>query len=1041
MVWDNWLAGRCRVRSIGRAAGVLLAVIAVAGPLTAAEPVDFNRDIRPILSEHCWKCHGFDEAARQAGVRLDVRSAAIAAADSDIAPIVPGNSKESGLIQRVVSTDEALRMPPADHSPPLKPREIELLSRWIDEGAAYDTHWSFRPIVRPKVPVVDGAEHPIDAFVIDALEQRGLTMSGPADEAALRRRVSLDLIGLPTTLEDLDRAETESYEQFVDRLLASPHFGEHLAVPWLDAARYADTDGYFGDKPRQIWPWRDYVIDSFNANRGFDQFTIEQLAGDLLPSATIEQRVATGFNRNHMSNDETGLIDEEFRVEYVIDRVNTTASTWLGLTVACSQCHDHKYDPITQKEYYQFFAFFNNVPEKGLLVGKNAPPTLQVPDERLQEKIAAAEAGTRAASERFTALRTPLEASLSDYTNRLVGTLWSPRDEDLVFCESFDDRHPSGLEWRGEPVSQTRGIRGHAAKLDGRQHLHGPALAAFEGAWTVSFWMNADSSLAAPFSCIEPTDDRRGIEVIWQKGRIAVNLVHRWGENQLSVSTRDRVAPKGWRHVVVSCDGTRRAAGVTIAVDGRVVSCETKHDSLTGSLSGGGTLAIGRRDEGLSFAGELDEFQVLSRAMDPMEMAAWFRSERLRGILERAESERNEADKGVILDDLIDQATSDEVRAARSAWKSAQRREQALREQIPLTLVMEELAEPRPAFVLARGQYDQHGEPVKPGFPEALGVEDSATSRNRLDLARWLVSPDHPLTARVLANRLWTQCFGVGLVRTPEDFGSQGEPPTHPELLDYLAADLLENGWDIKRLLRQIVTSRTYRQRSVPADPALAESDPENRWLARGPSYRLSIETIRDSALRASNLLVDNLKGPSVMPYQPDGLWEDVSYDEDESYRQDPGAGLWRRSVYTFVKRQAPPPSLLLFDGPTREKCTLARPRTNTPLQALLVLNDPIYAEAARHAAADAIAHDSADILRGLFRRVLSREPTAEERSAVESLHAQQQRHFDQFHDEALAVLSVGESPATDSAAPSTAAAWAIVAHTLLNLDEALNRR
>lgn len=1037
---NDWLAGRCRVSGLGHAAGVLLVVIAFAGPLKSAEPVDFNRDIRPILAEHCWKCHGFDEAARQADVRLDVRGAAITAADSEIAPIVPGNAKDSGLIQRIISADEALRMPPADHSPPLKPRDVELLSRWIDEGAVYDTHWSFRPIVRPRVPVVDGAEHPIDAFVIDALRQRGFTMSGPADDAALRRRVSLDLIGLAPTLEDLGRASTETYEQFVDRLLASPHFGEHLAVPWLDAARYADTDGYFGDKPRQIWPWRDYVIDAFNANRGFDQFTIEQLAGDLLPSATIAQRIATGFNRNHMSNDETGLIDEEFRVEYVMDRVNTTASTWLGLTVACAQCHDHKYDPITQREYYQLYAFFNNVPEKGLLVGKNAPPTLQVPDERLQEKIAAAEAVTRTESDRFVALRAPFEVGLNDLTG-LAETLWSPKDEDIAFSESFDERDPSGLEWQGEPASETRGIRGKAAKFDGRQHLHGPAPEVFDRAWTVSFWMNADSSLAAPFSCIEPTDDRRGIEVLWQKGRIAVNLAHRWGEDQISVATRDRVAPKGWRHVVIACDGTRRSAGVTIAVDGRVVSCETKHDSLTGTLLGEGTLAIGRRDEGLSFAGELDEFQILSRAIGSTEIAAWYRSERLRGILERPEAERNDADREVLLDDRIDRAENDEIRVARAAWKAALRREQALKEQMPLTLVMEELTEPRPAFVLSRGQYDQHGESVQPGFPEALGFEESATPRNRLDLARWLVSPEHPLTARVLANRLWTQCFGVGLVRTPEDFGSQGEPPTHPELLDYLAADLLENDWDIKRLLRQIVTSRTYRQRSAPSEQSLAESDPDNRWLSRGPSYRLSIETIRDSALRASNLLVDTLKGPSVMPYQPDGLWEDVSYDEDESYRQDAGAGLWRRSVYTFVKRQAPPPTLLLFDGPTREKCTLARPRTNTPLQALVVLNDPIYAEAARHVAAAAIANEPDDVARGVFRRVLSREPTAAERSAIESLYSEQQRHFDQSREEALAVLSVGESPPTESEAPSKAAAWAIVVHTLLNLDEAVNRR
>ncbi len=1008
------------------------------------EKVSFNRDVRPILAQHCWRCHGFDPAARQAGLRLDDRTAALQPADSGSAAILPGKPDDSPFITRILSADPDVQMPPPEAARRLNAREITILRQWIADGAEYQRHWSFLPIARPAPPWVDGVAHPIDAFVAAPLQQQGVRLAPAAEPAALRRRVSFDLTGLPPSVDDLGRMTTETYEQFVDRLLGSPHFGERMAVDWLDAARYADTDGYFGDKPRQMWLWRDWVINAFNNNMPFDQFTVEQLAGDLLPEATTQQRIATGFNRNHMSNDESGLIDEEYRVEYVVDRVETTTATWLGLTVGCAQCHDHKYDPISQREYYQLFAFFNNVPETGLLSGHNAPPKISVPSEVQQRALSNLAAVTHVAEAAFEPLKTALATACRESEARLPSTLPMPPAEGLVVYAASEAPPENGWRAVGTPLQTAAGIRGRAFQFDATQHLETDVPEFdLDGPWTIGFWLSPTGSLSCPLSMIEPEGNRRGLEVIWQKGRFVVHLVHEWGTHAIEIATREPVTAKQWHHVAISHDGTRTAAGLLVFVDGAAVPLDVRRDALTDTISTRQPLRLGRRDDGLGYYGLLDEVRIVSRTLSPETIADWKRGEQLRGILETPAEKRNPRDAELLLDDYIDHQAEPAARSARDAVRQARADEQQLKAAIPVALVMDELAQPRSTHVLERGQYNKPREAVSPGTPAALSSWPEGAPRNRLGFARWLVAPDNPLTARVAVNRFWKQCFGEGLVRTINDFGTQGEPPTHPELLDYLAATFRDSGWDVKALLRLIVTSDTYRQRSslMLRDGEIV--DPENRWLSRGPSFRLPMEMLRDQALLASGLLSSHVGGPSVKPYQPPGLWEEVSYNAEETYEPDRGDGLWRRSLYTYVKRQSPPPALLLFDGPTREKCTLSRPRTNTPLQALYLLNDDTYVEAARQLALTCLTehHSDEERFAAIARRILSRTLSTAELPALRGLLDRQRQHFAVDPPSAKRWLAVGTTTVSPSVNAMELAAWTVVAHTMLNLDEAVTRR
>ena len=1052
---------------LSRVLGPTLAIaMALQQQGVAADRVLFNRDVRPILAEHCWQCHGPDARARQAGLRLDVRERALQAAESGVVAIVPRAPERSELMRRVKAEDPGVRMPPAEFHPPLSATQIDTLHKWIDQGAAYQRHWAFQPIARPTLPQIAGVEHPIDAFVAARLKAHDRSFSEEAGPERLLRRLSLTLSGLPPTPSDLIDELPGHYGRTVDRLLASPHFGEHLAVGWLDAARYADTNGYFGDKPRQIWLWREWVIDALNSNMPFDQFTVEQLAGDLLPNPTTLQRIATGFNRNHMANNETGIIDEEYRVEYIVDRLDTTLTTWMGLTIGCSQCHDHKYDPISQRDFYRLFAFFNNGPGKGLISAENPPPLLTVARPEEKRRLASLEAAAAAARAKFAPLKTQLDTRIAAWEADAEKALPSAPDADLLLYEPFDGDVADRSKLLGTGLAFERGVRGQAARFDATQHVEHP-LNGFDVdlPWTIGFWVKPDGSLSCLLSKIEPQGRRRGLEFLLQKGRVRVNLVERWGARTIETGTRESLTSSQWHQVVVTYDGSRSAAGLSVLVDGTPRDLTVQRDTLErqasglsppGSCATQEPLRIGRRDSGLGYYGVLDELRIVQRVVPDDLVADWYRGERLRGILATDPGSRNDVERAFLLDDYIAHNTDDTIQATRRRMRQTARAEQKFRATIPTTLVMQDLPTPRTTHVLVRGQYDQPGEIVQPGVPASIGRLTSDAPRNRLGLARWVVSSDNPLTARVTVNRLWKHCFGHGLVRTMNDFGTQGAPPTHPQLLDWLAAEFRGSGWDVKRLLRLIVTSRTFRQDSRRHGDA--SFDPYNRLLSRGPSYRLSAEMIRDQALAVSGLLRRRIGGPSVKPYQPPGLWKEVSYNAAEIYEADTGDGLWRRGLYTWIKRQAPPPSFLAFDGTTREKCTIQRAVTNTPLQSLVLLNDPVFVEAARALATRVLLGQRAEPgsvdkppdtplnatdrrLSRLVQRVLSRQPDNGERQLLSGLLQRQRERFRLNPATANSLLSVGKTPLDSRLDPLELATWTVVAQAVMNLDEAITLR
>ncbi len=1043
--------------TVNRCVGWILGAVAALVSSSGAS-IDFNRHVKPILAENCFKCHGFDEGSREGGLRLDVRENALRPAKSGDTAIAPGRPDLSMLLTRV--TDQFDAMPPAETGKRLQPQEVEVLRQWIAEGALYATHWSFvAPVAAALPPSARSGwrRNPIDHFVLSRLERDALGPQVEADRSVLLRRVSLDLTGLPPSTAMLDAflhdSAPDAYERAVDRLLGSHHYGERMAVDWLDAARYADSNGFFRDNTRQIWPWRDWVIQAFNRNLPFDQFTVEQLAGDLLPNPTPEQRIATGFNRNHMVTGETGIIDEEYRVEYVADRIETTATVWMGLTVGCARCHDHKFDPISQADYYRLFAFFNSSVEKGLVSPDDPPPVMDVATPAQRTALEQLSFQRKSAEVDFDAVTIPLAPRIAAWATTAAGTFTAPRER-LLSHVGFESDSSAGASDSNRPlpaavekgsVYHEAGLIGQAAGFDGMQHLELPAtlpLGADEP-WTVGIWVKATGSLSCILSKIEPSGGRRGWEIIWQKGQLHVNLVSQWVVRAIEVSTREAVKRSDWNHVIVSYDGSQKAAGVRVFIDGIPATLTVNRDTLAGPISNQEPVRIGRRDSGLGFYGQLDELRILARAVAPEEARTWFWSERLQGVFGTAPEKRDAPQKKLLLDCYVEREGDATRREASQRLVRTREAEDRFRAILPKTLVMQEVANPRPTHLLKRGQYDAPGEVVTPGVPGALPSMSAAFPQNRLGLAKWIASPAHPLTARVAVNRLWQQCFGAGLVRTPNDFGAQGELPTHPELLDWLAVRFTETGWDVKALLRLIVTSATYRQSSVPTRELL-QRDPENRLLARGPRFRLGGEVIRDQALAVSGLLVDKLGGPPVKPYQPPGLWEAVSYNGEMTYQPDQDDGRWRRSVYSYWKRTSPPPGVQVLDGPTRETCVVSRPRTNTPLQALLLLNDETFVEAARALGAVAAAPGNASReqrLGALFRRATLREPDPAEIALLGGLLTRQQERFTHDRASALQLTRVGGSGRGHEQDPAELAAWTVVAQAILNLDEVIMRR
>ncbi len=1026
----------------------------VAGQAGAAETsaVDFNADIMPILSDRCFQCHGPDANTRKAGLRLDLEDSAKAEV------IVPGKPEESELIHRITTTDPDDHMPPPDaEKPSLTPDEIARFEAWIAAGAPWAKHWAYVTPEQPAPP--QGTENPIDAFVRAKLDTKKLQAAPEAPRETLIRRVSLDLTGLPPTLEEIDAflADTSpnAYEALVDRLLASPRYGEHMAAEWLDGARFADSNGYQNDFGRDMSHWRDWVIQAFNDNMPFDQFTIEQIAGDLLPEPTDSQRIATGFLRNNRANTEGGSIEAEWHVENIVDRVETVSTVFLGLTMGCARCHDHKYEPISQKEFFEFFAILNSTADKGFYeeTRGNSGPQIAVPNEENKVKLAEFDARIAEAEAALSAaVAAAPDNSYAAWEARLrndapafdtPAQLHLPLAGDLNRADA-NSSLPALYKNDTGPVWQP-GLLGDALRLDGTPDaflfLGQSATFDRDQPFTVSAWVRPEGP-GAIFSKMDDADAYRGVDtLITENGEIAVHIIRRWEENALKITTDKRIEFGQWAQVSVTYDGSSKADGIRVYVNGYETNKRIDADKLTLGVGTRAPLRIGRRATGLEFKGNLTDFRVFDSALDATAVSALVASTLAQGLDAETTAERAAALQAFHAQQekhahLAQQSAIDAIRAERAAYVAAD---------VPTVMILEELPEPRKTYRLVRGAYDapDTSEELAPGLPAFLPTWPEGAPHNRLGLAQWLVAPENPLTARVTMNRLWQRFFGRGLVKTPENFGVQSDPPTHPQLLDWLATEFIAGGWDLKAIQKRIVMSATYRQDSTITQNAL-DRDPENLLLARGPRFRLHAEALRDNALAVSGLLVNKIGGPSVRPYQPDNLWEELAGGASQGpYEQSTGDDLYRRSLYMNRKRTVPPPMLTTFDAPSRETCWVRRTRTNTPLQALALLNDVTYVEAAR-ALATRMLHeagpDASARVRHGFRLATGRTPSAREAELLLNGFVNYLNTYRNETASAATLIGLGETPTPENTDQVVLAAYTAVASVILNLDETMTK-
>lgn len=1046
---------------------------AVAAEATVTTPslesLEYNAHVRPILAEACFNCHGPDSASRKADLRLDERQAAI-----DMGAIVPGNAEESELIRRVFSEDHAEVMPPPELKKELTNAQKETLVRWINEGAEYQLHWAFIPPSRPELPAVQKPQwvrNPIDQFVLAKLEAVGMTPAPEADRHTLARRVSLDLVGLPPdpALVEAFVADTQpgAYERYVDQLLESVHWGEHRARYWLDYARYADTHGIHFDNYREMWSYRDWVIDAFNRNLPFDQFTVENLAGDLMPEATLQQKIGSGFNRCNMTTNEGGIIDEEYRVLYARDRTETTSLVWMGLTVGCAVCHNHKFDPISQQEFYELSAFFNNTtqPVRDGNV-KDTPPVIRVPLDadrrRWQELPGLIAAARQQVQSRREAAREDFGQWLENATPLSLGQTPSPEslrihaplaaaDSDTVAFDVADRGKAGSLDTQRLPLADSAEWRDD---LNGRSawYLNGaaarlPDAGDFESdqPFTVAAWIHVPASdgSGAIAARMDNADNYRGWDFWIQRRQVGMHLINAWPDRGLKVVAKTQVPADQWTHVAVTYDGSGKAAGIKIFYNGTPQETAVENDRLAGSIRTKVPFTIGQRDQADAFTGAVQDLRVYAQQLNAAQTAQLGGASRIESLLAKATETRTEVETNELFELWL--SSVDDAFQQLSAEHQRLEREQAdIEARGTIAHVMHEADGPATAHVLFRGEYDQRRDEVTTGTPEILPAFPTEFPRNRLGLARWLLLPDHPLTARVTVNRCWQEVFGTGLVKTAGDFGVTGDLPSHPELLDWLAIEFQASGWDVKRLYKLMVMSATYRQ-SAAATPDKIERDPANRLLARGPRFRMDAEMVRDYALAVSGLLVPDIGGPSVKPYQPPGVWEAIAMNvsNTRSYVPDSGDRLYRRSLYTFVKRMAPPASMELFNAPNREYCVVQRERTNTPLQALVTLNDEQFVEAARYLAERTLKEGGEHFesrLDYLAKRLLAREFRPDERELIQASLDDLSAFYAAHRDESIELIAVGESVADPNLNPSELAAWTMLANQLLNLDEVLNK-
>jgi hypothetical protein len=1024
----DWERGR---KAVGLGLVTITALVLSASAASAADHpvIQYNRDIRPILAENCFPCHGPDSAARKADLRLDRRDAAIAAG-----AIAPGDPDSSELIARINAESRDELMPPPKSTKTLKPEQKDILRRWVAAGAEYQPHWSLIPPKRPALPKVKDeswVRNPIDRFVLAKLEENGLHPAPEADRRTIARRLSLDLTGLPPS-PDLVEAfvndpAPQADDRLVTRLLDSPRWGEHRARYWLDVARYADTNGYHFDNYREAWAYRDWVINAFNRNLSFDRFTIEQLAGDLLVERMVGQQVASGFNRCNATTNEGGVIPEEYTVLYARDRTETTSQVWMGLTAGCAVCHDHKFDPISQREFYELAAFFNNTTQPTMDGNvKDTPPTVFVPrpkDRHRWESLPAELAGVRGGRKERK------QSARPDFAKWLAAT---------------------------DPNALAASVPANGLRLAANPGAGGWPEARFEAADSGDFEKDQAFSFGAWVKLPKPgmtgsaiarmdnTHNYRGWDLWLEGNRVATHIIHKWPGDALKVVARGQVSAGVWTHLLVTYDGSGRASGVKIYINGEPQVTDIAADALKGSIRTTVPLKAGQRHSSERLDGAvINALRIYSRILAPREVDQLAWADRIAAIVRTPADKRQGAETEAAFDwwlRSIDPATK-ELHGKLTALEAE---EATIKARGTFAHVMHERSEPAMAYLLHRGEYDKRRDPVKADTPDALPPLPADLPRNRLGLARWLVRPEHPLTARVTVNRFWQEVFGAGLVRTTGDFGVTGELPSHPELLDWLAVEFRESGWDVKQLFRMLMESSTYRQ-SAASTTEKIEKDPHDRLLSRGPRFRMDAEIIRDSALAAGGLLAGELGGPSVKPYQPEGVWEAVAMPESNThfYSPDHGDRLYRRSLYTFWKRSAPPASMEVLNAPSREVCTVRRERTNTPLQALVTLNDPQFVEAARALAQSALkpaGRTSDDRIDFIARRVLARPFRLEELAVVHASLSKLEAYYRSHPDQAAKLLAVGESKADPALDPPTLATWTMLANELMNLDEFLNK-
>ncbi|GJM30174.1 MAG: hypothetical protein DHS20C17_28090 [Cyclobacteriaceae bacterium] len=1028
--------------------------------------VDFNFHIKPIFSDRCFTCHGPDENARKADFRLDIEEFAFALLDSasDRYAIVPGAVRKSHLLKRIASEDPDFMMPPPESNLALSPYEIALIERWIEQGAEWKPHWSFIPAEMPVLPQVnnnDWVNNEIDLFVLSTLENASLRPAAEESREKLLRRLSFDLTGLPPTISQLDDFlsdnSPDAYEKQVDRLLASPAYGERMASIWLEAARYADSHGYQDDRPRSIWPWRDWVIRAFNENLSYDDFITWQLAGDLLPNPTYDQKLATAFNRNHAITQEGGVINEEYITEYVADRTNTVSTAFMGLTMQCARCHDHKYDPISQKEYYQMFAFFNGIDERGQInYFDQAPsPNMRIEDAELEATITFLDSLRDAKEVELQQLAEGIDEGFKSWLDNEYDHETIARQIEVGLIAHFKldvlDNLATPNEIIDAPLGRANvkiiselaepgliaGLDGNALKFDGKNYLSLGDIGDFEESNRFSFGGYIKPSrypekMAGLLVRRNGEQRRGGYELaLDSRGRLVGSLVHDHQQQQIVVRTRGSIPLSNWTHILMTYDGSGKASGVGLFINGKRQPVAVLFDQLNRkSILNGNDFLVGnwtpRRAQSKQYegfeAGAIDEVRIYARELSDPEVKLLADSKNPFTNKELRQFYLMNIDSGY-------QTSRNKLDSIRSIYL-----------EVPNIMIMQEMDTPRATYILDRGVYDAPTEEVKPGTPQGILPFPDSYPRNRLGLANWLTDPKNSLTARVAVNRFWQMMFGNGLVNTPEDFGNQGDLPSHPRLLDWLAVTFLENDWDVKATIKLIALSATYQQSSEITKEKY-QLDPNNVLLSRGPYKRLNAEMLRDQALAASGLLNTKVGGKWVKPYQPPGIWKELANQIGENkYRPGKGADLYRRSLYSYWKRTIPPPVMLTFDASERAVCVLKRQSTSTPLQALVLLNDPQFLEASSVLAQSVIISyrdEEAAWIPAIFRSLTSRNPNPEEIGKLQLLYEAEKHYYQEQPQAAVQLLSVGNFQRNYHLSVTELAALTIVTSTILNLDEA----